>query len=93
VRSPRRKHVWTFDAHFDWRAPWFSSCRWRVLDFFRISSRDDNLSTIKQRFGTAIGVSFATAESAWQAMLDEQSSTTLKNLISPRAWYRSPRAN
>ncbi len=67
----------------------------RVLDFFRLSSRDDNLSTIKQRFATAIGASFETVESAWTAMLQEmpQGSTAVKNLISPPAWHRASRAN
>ena len=43
-----------------------------VLEFFRISSRDDNLSTIKQRFVTVFGVSLEGAESAWTTMLKAQ---------------------
>lgn len=42
----------------------------RVLEFFRISGRDDNLSTVKQRFATAFGVSLENAEAAWTAMLE-----------------------
>lgn len=41
----------------------------RLLEFFRISGRDDNLSTITQRFATAIGVPLETAESSWLSML------------------------
>jgi hypothetical protein len=41
----------------------------RVLEFFRISGRDDNLATIKQRFSTAVGVSTEAAEAAWMEML------------------------
>ena len=41
----------------------------RVLEFFRISGRDDSLATIKQRFATAVGVSMDTAEAAWMEML------------------------
>ena len=41
----------------------------RLLEFFRISGRDDNLATIKQRFAAAVGVPMDTAEAAWTAML------------------------
>jgi hypothetical protein len=41
----------------------------RLVDFFRLSGRDDDLSTIKQRFATTIGVPMNTAEAAWTAML------------------------
>jgi hypothetical protein len=41
----------------------------RVLDFFRASTRDDSLTTIKQRFATSIGVSLDVAETAWKTML------------------------
>jgi hypothetical protein len=41
----------------------------RTLEFFRISSRVDDLATIKQRFNAAFGVPFETAESAWMSML------------------------
>jgi hypothetical protein len=41
----------------------------RVLDLFRISSRDDNFATIQQRFVSAIGVSLDTTERAWTTML------------------------
>lgn len=41
----------------------------RVLEFFRTSSRDDNLSTIKQRFASAVGVSLESAEASWLTML------------------------
>jgi hypothetical protein len=41
----------------------------RVLDFFRISGRDDALDTIKARFTTAFGVPLETAENAWVTML------------------------
>jgi hypothetical protein len=44
----------------------------RTLDFFRISNRDDNLSTIKQRFASAIGVSLESAEASWLTMLRTQ---------------------
>jgi hypothetical protein len=41
----------------------------RVRELFRISGRDDNLTTIRQRFSSAIGVSLTEAEAAWTAML------------------------
>jgi hypothetical protein len=41
----------------------------RVLEFFRISGRDDSLATIKQRFATAVGVSLDTAGTEWTTML------------------------
>jgi hypothetical protein len=41
----------------------------RVLEFFRTSGRDDNLSTIKQRFASAVGVSLESAEASWLTML------------------------
>lgn len=41
----------------------------RTLDFFRGSTRDDSLTTIKQRFASTIGVSLDAAESAWTSML------------------------
>jgi hypothetical protein len=41
----------------------------RVLEFFRLSSRDDSLSTIKQRFDSAVGVPMDAAEAAWTEML------------------------
>lgn len=41
----------------------------RVLDFFRASTRDDSLTTIRQRFATSIGVSLDVAETAWKSML------------------------
>jgi hypothetical protein len=44
----------------------------RVREFFRISSRDDTLSTIKQRFAAAIGVSLDSAEDAWTTRLKAQ---------------------
>jgi hypothetical protein len=44
----------------------------RVLEFFRSSGRDDTLSTIKQRFAAAVGVSLDNAEAAWVAMLRTQ---------------------
>jgi hypothetical protein len=40
-----------------------------MLEFFRISGRDDSLATIKQRFATAVGVSFDTAGTEWTTML------------------------
>ena len=44
----------------------------RVLEFFRISGRDDSLATIKQRFATAVGVSFDTAGTEWTTMLKDR---------------------
>lgn len=44
----------------------------RILEFFRISGRDDDLSTIRQRFSTAVGVSLQDAEAAWTTMLSDQ---------------------
>ena len=44
----------------------------RVREFFRISTRDDTLSTIKQRFAAAIGVSLDSAEDAWTTRLKAQ---------------------
>jgi hypothetical protein len=44
----------------------------RVREFFRISTRDDTLTTIRQRFSTAIGISLADAETAWTTMLRAQ---------------------
>lgn len=44
----------------------------RVLEFFRISGRDDNLSTIKQRFVTVFGISLEDAQAAWTTMLKTQ---------------------
>ena len=44
----------------------------RVREFFRLSGRDDSLSTIKQRFGAAIGVSLDSAADAWTTMLKRQ---------------------
>ncbi len=41
----------------------------RALDFFRLSTRDDSLATIKQRFVATIGVSLDGAENAWKTML------------------------
>ena len=41
----------------------------RVLEFFRISSRNDSMDVVKDRFQTALGVSMETAESDWLAML------------------------
>ena len=41
----------------------------RTLDFFRASSRTDNVATIKARFQAAFGVPIETAESDWLAML------------------------
>jgi hypothetical protein len=41
----------------------------RVLQFFKISGRDDSLATIKDRFSSAVGVSIETAEGDWLAML------------------------
>ena len=41
----------------------------RVRELFRISGRDDNLTMIRQRFSSAIGVSLTEAEAAWTAML------------------------
>ncbi len=41
----------------------------RVLEFFRVSGRDDSLATIKQRFASAVGVSMDAAEAAWTEML------------------------
>lgn len=41
----------------------------RVLEFFRISGRDDSLATIKQRFATAVGVPMDAVEAAWMEML------------------------
>jgi len=41
----------------------------RMLEFFRISSRNDSIAVIKERFLTAFGVSFDTAESDWLTML------------------------
>jgi len=40
-----------------------------MLEFFRISSRNDSIAVIKERFLTAFGVSFDTAESDWLTML------------------------
>ncbi len=40
-----------------------------VLGFFRVSGRDDNLATIRQRFATTMGVPLESAESAWTSML------------------------
>jgi len=44
----------------------------RVLEFFRISGRDDSLATIKQRFATAVGVPFDTAGTQWTTMLKDR---------------------
>ena len=44
----------------------------RVREFFRISSRDDNLQTIRQRFANAVGVSLTEAEAAWTTMLRDR---------------------
>jgi len=44
----------------------------RVLEFFRISGRDDSLATIKQRFSTAVGVPFDTAGTQWTNMLKDR---------------------
>jgi hypothetical protein len=41
----------------------------RVLEFFRVSGRDDSAATIKTRFQTALGVSLESAETDWLAML------------------------
>jgi hypothetical protein len=41
----------------------------RLLEFFRISGRDDDLSTIKQRFTTSVGVPLESAEARWTEML------------------------
>jgi hypothetical protein len=44
----------------------------RVLEFFRISGRDDNLSTIRQRFVIVFGISLEDAQAAWTTMLKTQ---------------------
>jgi hypothetical protein len=41
----------------------------RVLEFFRISGRDDSTTVIRERFRTAIGATLESAESEWMAML------------------------
>ncbi len=41
----------------------------RLLEFFRVSGRDDGLATIQQHFATTVGVSLDTAETAWKTML------------------------
>ena len=41
----------------------------RVLEFFRISSRTDSVTVIKERFQTAFGVSMDDVEREWLAML------------------------
>jgi hypothetical protein len=41
----------------------------RTLEFFRISSRGDSLTTIRDRFLSAFGEALQTAEAAWMAML------------------------
>src|SRR5262245_41506260 len=41
----------------------------QVREFFRISSRDDDTGTIKQRFNAAFGIPFESAESAWMTLL------------------------
>ena len=41
----------------------------RTLEFFRISSRTDNLTTMKDRFLAAFGETLETAEAAWTAVL------------------------
>jgi hypothetical protein len=41
----------------------------RMLEFFRTSSRNDGLATLKERFMTAFGEPMDAAESAWMAML------------------------
>ena len=41
----------------------------RGLEFFRISSRTDSVTVIKERFQTAFGVSMDDVEREWLAML------------------------
>ena len=41
----------------------------RVLEFFRISSRTDSVTLIKERFQTAFGLSMDDVEREWLAML------------------------
>jgi len=47
-----------------------------TLEFFRLSSRTDNLAVIKARFQGAFGASLGDVESAWLAMLRNLGSAT-----------------